>query len=138
MTTTLTTATPADVDAEAAREEALALGHDHGTAAEWAAQARRLHQLGKCSTSEHGHRNHEQAAGCSGWRSIATAAVPVHQRPSSCHVCGAEASAATGRPTCSHDWTNAEALAQAREHDRRAVVTSSGAEAVYVDGTRGR
>lgn len=65
---------------------------------------------------------------------------PTHQLPTSCHVCGAPAAPATGRPTCSHDWTNAEALAEAREHDRRVIaaggpVYSSGArnaEAAYV------
>lgn len=65
-----------------------------------------------------------------------TNTIPVHQRPGSCHVCGAPASSDTGRPACSHDWTNAEALADAREHDRRVTVRySSGAtspEAAYV------
>lgn len=64
-----------------------------------------------------------------------TTTVPVHQLPTSCHVCGQPASS-TGRPACAHDWTNAEALAQADEHDRRTtVVYSSGAttlEAAYV------
>lgn len=71
----------------------------------------------------------------------AAATVPVHQRPTSCHVCGSAAVGA-GRPSCSHDYTNAEAFAQAAEHDRRTTVTySSGArnaEANYVETTRGR
>lgn len=74
-------------------------------------------------------------------RTGTTGPVPAHQLPTSCHVCGTVAGD-TGRPTCSHDWTNAEALAEALEHDRRTVVTYSGgqhtAEAAYVDETRGR
>lgn len=34
-------------------------------------------RVGKCSTSEHGHRNHEQNAECYGWRSVATARAAV-------------------------------------------------------------
>lgn len=69
-------------------------------------------------------------------------AVPAHQRPDSCHVCGSAATASTGRPACAHDWTNAEAYAEADARDRRTTVTYSGgqhtAEAVFVDETRGR
>lgn len=54
-------------------------------------------------------------------------AVPVHLLPSSCYVCGAE-EGITGRPACAHDWTNAEALAEATAHDARTTVT-------YSDGT---
>lgn len=67
-----------------------------------------------------------------------TAAIPVHQLPTSCHVCGT-AAGATGRPSCAHNWTNAEALAEAREHDRRYLAAGGRtAEARYVDETRGR
>lgn len=71
-----------------------------------------------------------------------------HQLPTSCHVCGAPVPPREGatRPDCWHDLTNAEALAEARDHDRRMVaaggpVYPSGArspEAAYVDATRGR
>jgi hypothetical protein len=79
--------------------------------------------------------------------STTATSLPVHMRPESCHVCGgSEAShARTDRPGSGalHTfWSNADALAEAREHDRRTVVTYSGgqhsAEAVYVDETRGR
>lgn len=64
--------------------------------------------------------------------------VPVHQLPTSCHVCGA-AAADTGRPACTHDWTNAEALAEATEHDRRYLAAGGRTtEARYVEQTRGR
>lgn len=58
--------------------------------------------------------------------------VPVHQRPTSCFVCGAAADD-TGRPPCSHDRTNAEAFAEADEHDRR-VLAAGGP--VYSSGAR--
>jgi hypothetical protein len=61
---------------------------------------------------------------------MATVDVPVHQRPTSCHVCGSAPRAEGERPACSHDWTNAEAFAEARAHDARTVVRSQ--EAAYV------
>jgi len=71
--------------------------------------------------------------------------VPVHKRPSSCHVCGAPAVPdweRGSRPDCAHDWTNAEAEAEANAHDARVrPVYPSGAtsaEAAYVERTRGR
>jgi hypothetical protein len=69
---------------------------------------------------------------------------PVHQLPTSCHVCGTPVPQREGatRPDCWHDFTNAEALAQADAHDRRTTVTySSGAttaEGHYVDTVIGR
>jgi uncharacterized Zn finger protein (UPF0148 family) len=57
--------------------------------------------------------------------------LPVHQRPSSCYVCGTPAAETTGRPSCAHDWTNAEALAEAREHDRQVRLART-PEAAYV------
>ena len=59
-----------------------------------------------------------------------TDTTPVHRRPSSCHVCGDGAKAETGRPACAHDYTNAEADAQARAYDARATVRNT--EAAYV------
>lgn len=67
--------------------------------------------------------------------------VPVHRRSTSCFVCGAPADSATERPACPHDWTNAEALADALAHDLRStVVYSSGAtspDTHFVLTTRG-
>lgn len=80
----------------------------------------------------------------------------VHQLPTSCHVCGTPAArnltcsdcgrsgapCHRARPSCTHDLTNAEADAAAREHDRRTtVVYPSGAttpEGAYIEGTRSR
>lgn len=66
---------------------------------------------------------------------------PVHLLPSSCHVCGAQ-EGITGRPACAHDWTNAEALADARAHDARTTVVYSSGETTpegqFVAETRGR
>lgn len=56
--------------------------------------------------------------------------LPVHQRPTSCHVCGRAPRDGEDRPACSHDWTNAEAFADADAHDARMVVRSP--EAAYV------
>lgn len=57
---------------------------------------------------------------------------PAHQRPSSCHVCGAQPDA-TRRPRCGHDLTVLEAAAAADEHDRRALAAGTPTtEARYV------
>lgn len=75
-----------------------------------------------------------------------TNTVPVHQRPDSCHVCGrpeaehAHPSGDTrrGYGQIGHTfWSNADAMAEAREHDRRTTfVYSNGAttpEAAFVE-----
>lgn len=58
--------------------------------------------------------------------------IPVHRRPTSCHVCGAGVPNREGatRPDCWHDLTNAEADAAAAEHDRKTIVRNP--EAAYV------
>lgn len=62
-----------------------------------------------------------------------TTATAAHQRPTSCHVCGDPAAEDTGRPTCRHNYTNAEAFTEAREHDRRVIAAGS---PVYSNGAR--
>lgn len=60
---------------------------------------------------------------------------PVHQRPTSCHVCGTAPRLGATRPDCSHDLTNAEAFAAADEHDRQVRLART-PEAAYVDQHR--
>jgi len=47
-----------------------------------------------------------------------TATVPVHKRPTSCYVCGAAPRDGESRPPCHHNFTNAEARAEAAQMDR--------------------
>lgn len=71
---------------------------------------------------------------------------PTHLLPTSCYVCGTPAPEGATRPDCRHNYTNAEARAEAREHDRRVIaaggpVYSTGArsaEAAFVDEWIGR
>lgn len=75
------------------------------------------------------------------------AELPAHQRPENCHVCGRSESehASTqqqlerrgyGSITGHTFWSNADALTEAREHDRRTTVRYSNgatnAEAAFV------
>lgn len=64
-----------------------------------------------------------------------TTNTPTHLLPTSCHVCGTPVPKREGatRPDCWHDLTNAEALAEAGEHDRR--VRAAGGP-IYSSGAR--
>lgn len=61
---------------------------------------------------------------------------PPHKRPTSCHVCGRPPLKGQQRPACGHDYTNAEARAEAAAYDARVVTYDPAAK--YVDDTRGR
>lgn len=63
---------------DTAYDQAIAAGADHAEASAQARAALRAtnatpveQRVGKCSTHEHGHRNHERTAECSGFRTVA-------------------------------------------------------------------
>lgn len=58
-------------------------------------------------------------------RGKAATAVPAHQRPENCHVCGGP----EHDDTAHRFWSNADAMAEAAEHDRRTTVRYSNGEA---------
>lgn len=60
-----------------------------------------------------------------------SATLAIHQLPTSCYVCGGAPRPGETRPSCEHNFTNAEAIAEADAIDARTPYAGV-AEARYV------